>query len=113
MSVCVSVCVDGWLGVCVNLHTHDNPHSASLFPTTGISESALELVDQCGGLLIAGTSLTTYSSYRLAKHAEEKHVPICVVNIGPTRADEAAHVRLERRLGVLLPRAVERLRMLA
>jgi NAD-dependent SIR2 family protein deacetylase len=36
--------------------------------------------------------------------AEKAGVPIAVVNLGPTRADEVAAVKVEGRVGEVLPR---------
>jgi NAD-dependent SIR2 family protein deacetylase len=43
------------------------------------------LVDGTDLLLVAGTTLTTWSSFRLAKRASEAGTPVVVVNRGPTR----------------------------
>jgi len=43
--------------------------------------------------------------YRAAKHG----VPIGIVNLGPTRADDLAAARLEGRLGEVLPRLADEL----
>lgn len=61
-------------------------------------------------LLVAGSSLTVYSGRRFIYRAQEQGVPIAIVNLGPTRADEMAAVKVEGRLGEVLPQLAEMLR---
>jgi NAD-dependent SIR2 family protein deacetylase len=51
-------------------------------------------------LLVAGSSLTVYSGRRFIYRAQQEGVPIGIVNIGPTRADEMAAAKVEGRLGL-------------
>ncbi|KDR80691.1 hypothetical protein GALMADRAFT_153142 [Galerina marginata CBS 339.88] len=44
-------------------------------------------VEDSDRLLIIGTTLATYSAFRLLKHALEHKKPVMVLNVGPTRAD--------------------------
>ena len=55
-------------------------------------------------LLVLGTSLSTFSSYRLVALAHEMKIPISLCTIGPTRADHLADIRLSERLTTFLPR---------
>jgi NAD+-dependent protein deacetylase sirtuin 4 len=55
-------------------------------------------------LLVVGSSLTVYSGRRFIYRAQQEGVPIGIVNLGPTRADEFAAVKVEGRLGSVLPR---------
>jgi NAD+-dependent protein deacetylase sirtuin 4 len=61
-------------------------------------------------LLVAGSSLTVYSGRRFIYRAQEQGVPIAIINLGPTRADEMAAVKVEGRLGEVLPRLADALR---
>ena len=61
-------------------------------------------------LLVVGSSLTVYSGRRFIYRAQQQGVPIAIVNIGPTRADEMAAVKVEGPLGAVLPRLAEALR---
>uniref|UniRef100_A0A8C8SR97 NAD-dependent protein deacylase n=1 Tax=Pelusios castaneus TaxID=367368 RepID=A0A8C8SR97_9SAUR len=54
-------------------------------------------------MLVAGSSLQVYSGYRFALAAQEKKLPIVIVNIGPTRSDHFAALKLNSRCGALLP----------
>jgi NAD-dependent SIR2 family protein deacetylase len=60
-------------------------------------------------LLAIGSSLTVYSGRRFIYRARDRGVPIAVVNLGSTRADDLAAARVEGRLGVVLPALVPRL----
>jgi len=47
------------------------------------------MVDQSNALLLCGTTVTTWSAYRLCKLAAEKQKkPIAIINIGKCRADD-------------------------
>jgi NAD-dependent SIR2 family protein deacetylase len=54
-------------------------------------------------LLVAGSSLTVYSGRRFIYRAAEIRMPVAIVNVGPTRADDVAAVKVEARLGTALP----------
>ncbi|OXB64617.1 hypothetical protein ASZ78_008693, partial [Callipepla squamata] len=54
-------------------------------------------------MLVAGSSMQVYSGYRFALAAREKRLPIAVLNIGPTRLDHFASLKLNSRCGELLP----------
>ena len=49
--------------------------------------------------LVVGTSLQTYSALRHVRQAHELGMPLLIMNIGPTRADSLADVRLWGRCG--------------
>ncbi|HUS15860.1 MAG TPA: NAD-dependent protein deacetylase [Chloroflexia bacterium] len=61
------------------------------------------LVDEGDALLVAGSSLTVWSGYRFARQAAQAGKPLALVNIGPTRADPIATLKIEQRLGTFLP----------
>lgn len=44
-----------------------------------------------------------YSGYRFILTAREKKLPIAILNIGPTRSDDLACLKLDSRCGELLP----------
>lgn len=67
-------------------------------------EEAWRLFDEAEVLLVVGSSLTVYSGRRFIYRAQQEKRPIAVINLGPTRADEAAAAKLEGRLGEVLPR---------
>jgi NAD-dependent SIR2 family protein deacetylase len=75
-------------------------------------ERAFRMLDEADALLVLGSSLTVYSGYRFVRRARERGTPVAIVNDGPTRGDEDAHVRSHGRLGVVLPRLADRLRPL-
>jgi NAD-dependent SIR2 family protein deacetylase len=67
---------------------------------------AAQAVDDCDLLLVVGSSLTVWSSYRFARQASERGVDIVAINIGPTRADPILSLKVEARCGDVLPRLV-------
>lgn len=72
-------------------------------------ERAWRLFEEADALLVVGSSLTVYSGRRFTQRAEREGLPIGIVNLGPTRADRAAAVRVEGPTGQVLPRMAERL----
>ena len=60
-------------------------------------------------LLTLGSSLTVYSGRRFIYRARDEGVPIGIVNIGSTRADDLAAARVDGRLGTVLPALAARL----
>jgi len=55
-------------------------------------------------LIIVGSSVEVYSSYRFAHAAWQQNKPIAILNIGPTRADKLASLKLSAIAGDVLPR---------
>jgi NAD-dependent SIR2 family protein deacetylase len=66
-------------------------------------DAAWELFDEADVLLVAGSSLTVYSGYRFILGAAERNLPVGIVNLGRTRGDEIARVRVHGRTGEVLP----------
>ncbi|HEX4683939.1 MAG TPA: NAD-dependent protein deacetylase [Gemmatimonadaceae bacterium] len=66
-------------------------------------EEAWRVFEAGDVLLVAGSSLTVYSGRRFVYRATEMAMPVAIVNIGPTRADDVAAVKVEARLGTVLP----------
>jgi len=74
---------------------------------TAIVERAYALVDEAELLLVLGSSLAVFSGLRFVKRAAARGLPIAIVNIGPTRGDPLATIKLEAPLGELLSRFAE------
>lgn len=51
--------------------------------------AAEQAVDEAGRVLVIGSSLATYSAWRLVKKAKEMGMPIGVLNMGGVRGEEA------------------------
>lgn len=66
-------------------------------------------LDAADGLLVAGSSLAVWSGYRFARAAAAAGQPVAIVNLGATRADELAAVKVEARCGSALTALAERL----
>ncbi|PMD23996.1 DHS-like NAD/FAD-binding domain-containing protein [Hyaloscypha hepaticicola] len=54
-----------------------------------VKEAAEHAIDASGRLLIVGTSLATYSAWRLARRAKERGMPIGILNLGGVRGEDA------------------------
>jgi NAD-dependent SIR2 family protein deacetylase len=66
-------------------------------------DAAWALFDQAEVLLVAGSSLTVFSGYRFVRRAAERGIPVAIVNLGPTRGDPHAQLRIDERCGIALP----------
>ncbi|WQF75669.1 Putative Sirtuin family, DHS-like NAD/FAD-binding domain superfamily [Colletotrichum destructivum] len=89
-----------------------------------VKTAAEEAIDGAGKLLILGTSLATYSAWRLAKKALDRGMPIAIVNTGGVRGEDqisalsdpdptgTLRVRTEVSTDAVLPALVEQLREL-
>lgn len=68
---------------------------------------AMNAVERTGALLVVGSSLMVFSGFRFARRAGELGKPLAIVNLGRTRADELAHLKLDEDCSSVLPAAVE------
>lgn len=59
-------------------------------------------IDFCDSVLVLGSSLSTYSGYRIPLRCKEQMKPLAILNIGRTRADNIADIKIEKRCGELL-----------
>lgn len=66
-------------------------------------ERAFSWVNSAEALVVVGSSLTVFSGYRFVRRAKERGIPIGILNLGPTRGDALADLKVEGRLGLVLP----------
>jgi len=66
--------------------------------------AAWDLFAEAEVLLVVGSSLAVYSGFRFVRRAQERALPVALVNIGPTRADEIAAAKVSASVGEILPR---------
>ncbi|XP_050537208.1 NAD-dependent protein deacylase Sirt4 [Daktulosphaira vitifoliae] len=62
-----------------------------------------DLIEDCDSLLVIGSSLFVYSGYRIVLEIKSYKKPIAIINIGPTRADDDADIKVEAKFGDILP----------
>jgi NAD-dependent SIR2 family protein deacetylase len=70
---------------------------------------ALALAEEADALLVVGSSLMVGSGYRFVRRASRRGVPVAVVNLGRTRGDDEAGLKIESRCGRVLPELADRL----
>lgn len=63
-------------------------------------------MEEADALLVVGSSLSTWSAYRLCTLAHSRRVPIALLTVGESRADHLASLRIEARAGEMLQRVV-------
>lgn len=69
----------------------------------GVVDQGWRLLDETNALLVVGSSLAVFSGYRFVRKAAERSMPIAIINLGPTRGDPHAHMRIHGRAGRVLP----------
>ncbi|MGV3624749.1 MAG: NAD-dependent protein deacetylase [Archangium sp.] len=72
-------------------------------------DAAWKHLESADALFVIGTSLTVFSGYRFVLRAKERRMPIAVMNVGPTRADADATVKVDAWAAQELPRLLARL----
>jgi NAD-dependent deacetylase sirtuin 4 len=60
--------------------------------------------EECDGVLVAGSSLEVYSAYRFVSAAVKLGKPLAIVNIGTTRADKMADIKVKSSCSDVLKR---------
>ena len=87
-----------------------------------VKAAAERAVDDARALLVVGSSLATYSAWRLVKRARERDMPVGIVNMGGVRGEPAffAHVapgnrgeqgvRCSEKAEIILPELAQLLR---
>ncbi|MCJ1382807.1 hypothetical protein MMC17_005920 [Xylographa soralifera] len=87
-----------------------------------VKTAAEEAIDEASRILVIGSSLATYSAWRLVKRAKERNMPIGILNIGGVRGEEnffadlqsenngERGVRCNEKADILLPQLVDMMR---
>jgi NAD-dependent deacetylase sirtuin 4 len=71
-----------------------------------VTSNAAERARGCDAVLVAGSTLSTFSAFRLVRDAAQRGARVAILNCGATRADSLATLKLEERVGVALPALV-------
>jgi NAD-dependent SIR2 family protein deacetylase len=71
-----------------------------------VVDQAWAILDDAEVLVVAGSSLTVYSGYRFVREAARRGMPVGILNLGETRGDSEADVKVEARVGEALPALV-------
>ncbi|GAA6221894.1 NAD-dependent protein lipoamidase sirtuin-4, mitochondrial [Lates japonicus] len=61
-----------------------------------------ERLAESDAVLVVGSSLQVYSGYRFLLAASDRKMPVAILNIGPTRADHLAELKVSGRCGEVL-----------
>lgn len=72
-------------------------------------DAAYAIVDDAEALLVVGSSLAVFSGFRFVLRATAQKKPIAIVNLGESRGDAHAEVRISGKAGELLPHVVNQL----
>jgi NAD-dependent deacetylase sirtuin 4 len=72
-------------------------------------EDAYRRLGEADVLLVVGSSLAVFSGYRFVRRAEREGTPVAILNLGDSRGDRHARVRVEAKAGQALPALAEAL----
>uniref|UniRef100_A0A3B4A6T5 NAD-dependent protein deacylase n=1 Tax=Periophthalmus magnuspinnatus TaxID=409849 RepID=A0A3B4A6T5_9GOBI len=61
-----------------------------------------ERLAESDAVLVVGSSLQVYSGYRFVLFANDRKIPVAIINIGSTRADHLAQIKVSGRCGEVL-----------
>lgn len=67
----------------------------------GLVEALMTRVTESDGVLVVGSSLMVFSSFRFVRHAHQNVIPIAALNKGATRADDLFTLKVEQSSQVL------------
>lgn len=70
------------------------------------ADKAMEAAKGCDAFLVLGSSLMTMSAFRLVRAAHEAGAATAIINLGVTRADDIVPLKINARLGEILPRVL-------
>lgn len=74
-----------------------------------VVQQGYDIVDSADAVLIVGTSLMVYSSFRFVRRAHARGVPIVAINQGKTRADDLIQAKAQGNCADLMPQLLTRL----
>ncbi|XP_030379092.1 NAD-dependent protein deacylase Sirt4 [Scaptodrosophila lebanonensis] len=63
-----------------------------------------KMVYDSDGLLVLGSSLLVFSGYRIVLQTKDLKLPVAIVNIGETRADHLADIKISAKCGDVIPK---------
>jgi NAD-dependent SIR2 family protein deacetylase len=69
-------------------------------------ETARAAVADADAMLVAGSSLMVFSGYRFVRQAHDAGLPIAIVNLGRTRGDDLATLKVSGDVGTVLTEAL-------
>jgi NAD-dependent SIR2 family protein deacetylase len=100
-------------------HHHHSQHPASSDQNIGLLKpdvvffgdnvpkpvvsSAFDAIEEADSLLVVGSSLEVFSAFRLVTLADKKGIPVCILNMGETRAERSKSIKSSQLLKVHLP----------
>ena len=71
-------------------------------------EEITQRLEESDACMVVGSTLETYSSFRHVRHCSEVGKPVLILNIGPTRADHLADVKIVGRCGAAFQTLLDR-----
>jgi NAD+-dependent protein deacetylase sirtuin 4 len=76
---------------------------------SAVAANAKKRAEECSSLLIIGSTLSTFSAYRLVRDVSLLKKPILILNKGITRGDEHASIKINEDLVFVLSKTIKEL----
>jgi len=77
-------------------------------------QELFSIVEKADGMLVVGSTLSVYSSWRFVKKAADLGIKIGIINQGETRADDIAHFKIDQhKLGDVFLEVAKQLHLLS
>ncbi|KAH9251673.1 NAD-dependent protein deacetylase SIR4 [Batrachochytrium salamandrivorans] len=64
---------------------------------SSVRDTSFKMVDEASSLLVVGSSLQVYSALRLVKRASDAGMAIAILNMGSTRGDDLAQLKIDQK----------------
>jgi len=74
-----------------------------------IKQQSFDMLDESNGLLVVGSSLAVFSAFRLIRRAKEQEKPVAILNLGTTRGDPLADIKVDAPSSPVLTELLHRL----
>lgn len=75
-----------------------------------VAKAAAAASEDADAVLVIGSSVSTFSAFKLVRDAARRGAPVAILTAGETRADDLAALKVETLAGETLPRVLETIR---
>ena len=72
-----------------------------------VTEQSMEAANTCDGVLVVGSTASTFSAFRIIRDIAKRNKPVGILNYGATRADPLANFKIEGHVGDILTTIIE------
>jgi NAD+-dependent protein deacetylase sirtuin 4 len=74
-----------------------------------VAANAKKRTEECSGVLVVGSTLSTFSAFRLVRDISLRKLPVAIINNGNTRGDEHCTLKISEDINSVLSQLVKEL----